>query len=55
VSFATKGSAWMRDLGAVREGRSTAPEQYARAGGDTLRHALDASLRRLGVDHVDLY
>jgi aryl-alcohol dehydrogenase-like predicted oxidoreductase len=55
VFLATKGSAWIRDLEAVREGRSTAPEQYAGAGGDTLRHALDASLRRLGVDHVDLY
>jgi aryl-alcohol dehydrogenase-like predicted oxidoreductase len=25
------------------------------AGADTLRHALDGSLRRLGTDHVDLY
>jgi aryl-alcohol dehydrogenase-like predicted oxidoreductase len=28
---------------------------FAGAGGDTLRHALDGSLRRLGTDHVDLY
>ncbi|GAA2602676.1 aldo/keto reductase [Dactylosporangium fulvum] len=55
VFLATKGSAWVRDPSAVREGRSAATEQYAGAGGDTLRHALDASLRRLGVDHVDLY
>ncbi|MCM4078765.1 aldo/keto reductase [Paractinoplanes hotanensis] len=25
------------------------------AGADTLRHALDGSLRRLGTDHIDLY
>ncbi|SDT81195.1 aldo/keto reductase [Actinoplanes derwentensis] len=28
---------------------------FAGAGADTLRHALDGSLRRLGTDHVDLY
>jgi len=55
VFLATKGSAWVADPDAVRAGRSTAAEQYAGAGGDTLRHALDGSLRRLGVDHVDLY
>ncbi|MEV6925345.1 aldo/keto reductase [Dactylosporangium sp. NPDC051485] len=55
VFLATKGSAWVTDPEAVRSGRVRAPEQYAGAGGDTLRHALDASLRRLGVDHVDLY
>jgi aryl-alcohol dehydrogenase-like predicted oxidoreductase len=55
VFLATKGSAWVRDPEAVREGRSTAAEQYAGAGADTLRHALDGSLRRMGVDHVDLY
>ncbi len=55
VFLATKGSAWVADPVAVREGRSTAPEQYAGAGADTLRHALDGSLRRMGVDHVDLY
>jgi aryl-alcohol dehydrogenase-like predicted oxidoreductase len=55
VFLATKGSAWVRDPEAVREGRSTADEQYAGAGADTLRHALDGSLRRMGVDHVDLY
>jgi aryl-alcohol dehydrogenase-like predicted oxidoreductase len=55
VFLATKGSAWVADPEAVHAGRSTAAEQYAGAGGATLRHALDASLRRLGVDHVDLY
>src|SRR5690242_12510247 len=55
VFLATKGSAWVKDPQAVRDGRSTAPEQYAGAGADTLRHALDGSLRRMGVDHVDLY
>jgi aryl-alcohol dehydrogenase-like predicted oxidoreductase len=55
VFLATKGSAWVKDPVAVREGRSTAPEQYAGAGADTLRHALDASLTRMGIDHVDLY
>ncbi len=53
--LATKGSAWVADTAAVLAGRMTAPEAYAGAGGETLRHALDASLRRLGVDHVDLY
>lgn len=55
IFLATKGSAWVADPVAVREGRSTAERQYAGAGGDTLRRALDASLSRLGVDHVDLY
>ena len=55
VFLATKGSAWVDDPAAVLAGRTTAAEQYAGAGGDTLRRALDASLTRLGVDHVDLY
>ena len=55
VFLATKGSAWVADPAAVLSGRSTADEQYAGAGGDTLRRALDASLVRLGIDHVDLY
>jgi aryl-alcohol dehydrogenase-like predicted oxidoreductase len=55
VFLATKGGAWVADPAAVRDGRSTAAQQYAGAGGDTLGHALDASLRRLGVGHVDLY
>ena len=55
VFLATKGSAWVADPAAVRAGRSTPPEQYAGAGADTLRRALDASLHRLGVEVVDLY
>jgi aryl-alcohol dehydrogenase-like predicted oxidoreductase len=55
VFLATKGSAWIADPAAVREGRASAASQYIGAGGDPLRHALDASLRRLGVEHVDLY
>jgi aryl-alcohol dehydrogenase-like predicted oxidoreductase len=55
VFLATKGSAWVADPQAARAGRLSDAEKYAGAGGDTLRHALDSSLRRLGVDHVDLY
>jgi aryl-alcohol dehydrogenase-like predicted oxidoreductase len=55
VFLATKGSAWVADPAAAKDGRRPAPSQYAGAGGDTLRHALDASLGRLGVEHVDLY
>ncbi|MFB9451271.1 aldo/keto reductase [Dactylosporangium vinaceum] len=55
VFLATKGSAWVADPQAARAGRLTDREKYAGAGGDTLRHALDGSLRRLGTDHVDLY
>ena len=32
-----------------------AAQTFAGAGADTLRQALDGSLRRLGTDHVDLY
>ncbi|MEJ3749957.1 aldo/keto reductase [Actinomycetes bacterium KLBMP 9797] len=56
VFLATKGSAWVSDAEAVR-GRPW-PEveaSFEGAGGDTLRRALDASLQRLGTDHVDLY
>ncbi|MDG6103558.1 aldo/keto reductase [Dactylosporangium aurantiacum] len=55
VFLATKGSAWVADPAAALDGRRPSASQYAGAGADTLRHALDASLRRLGVDHVDLY
>ncbi|MER7009518.1 aldo/keto reductase [Dactylosporangium sp. NPDC000555] len=55
VFLATKGSAWVSDPEAVRSGRAELSEMFAGAGGDTLRHALDGSLARLGVDHVDLY
>jgi aryl-alcohol dehydrogenase-like predicted oxidoreductase len=60
VFLATKGSAlpaaspelWAEDGTANWE---LARDTFAGAGADTLRHALDGSLRRLGTDHVDLY
>ncbi|WP_436529538.1 aldo/keto reductase [Actinoplanes sp. HUAS TT8] len=60
VFLATKGTAvpayseelWNADGSANWE---LARRTFAGAGGDTLRHALDGSLRRLGTDHVDLY
>jgi len=52
VFLSTKGSAWVADPDA---GRASGRPRYDGAGGDTLRHALDGSLRRLGIDHVDLY
>ncbi|GIJ46634.1 aldo/keto reductase [Virgisporangium aliadipatigenens] len=55
VFLATKGSAWVADPDAARAETLTDEEKYAGAGADTLRRALDGSLRRLGVDHVDLY
>ena len=60
VFLATKGSALPEhspDLWAA-DGTANwdlARRTFAGAGGDTLRHALDGSLRRLGTDHVDLY
>jgi aryl-alcohol dehydrogenase-like predicted oxidoreductase len=60
VFLATKGSGlpayspglWAEDGTANWE---LARRTFAGAGADTLRHALDGSLRRLGTDHVDLY
>ena len=60
IFLATKGSAlpehsprlWNADGSANWE---LARQTFAGAGADTLRHALDGSLRRLGTDHVDLY
>jgi aryl-alcohol dehydrogenase-like predicted oxidoreductase len=60
VFLATKGSAlphhspdlWAADGTPDWE---LARRTFAGAGADTLRHALDGSLRRLGTDHVDLY
>jgi aryl-alcohol dehydrogenase-like predicted oxidoreductase len=60
VFLATKGSgmpAYSPDLWAA-DGTANwelARDTFAGAGADTLRHALDGSLRRLGTDHVDLY
>ena len=62
VFLATKGSASMRadrwDSVRRPDGTAdwdTARDSFAGAGADTLRRALDGSLQRLGVDHVDLY
>jgi aryl-alcohol dehydrogenase-like predicted oxidoreductase len=56
IFLATKGSAWVRDPQAARVGGWDAmAAQFEGAGGDTLRRAIDDSLRRLGTDHVDLY
>lgn len=55
VFLATKGSAWVSDPAAIRAGQAAAADQYAGAGGDTLRHALNESLCRLGIEYVDLY
>jgi len=58
VFLATKGSAWVRDPEPILSGDGsweTMAAQWVGAGGDTLRHAIDDSLRRLGTDHVDLY
>ncbi|MET0418252.1 MAG: aldo/keto reductase [Actinoplanes sp.] len=58
--LATKGSALPHhspDLWAAdgTPNWELARRTFAGAGADTLRHALDGSLRRLGTDHVDLY
>ncbi|WP_052848210.1 aldo/keto reductase [Streptomyces avicenniae] len=61
VFLATKGSARLASLDGVwGDGPGPIPDAatrigYEGAGADTLRRALDASLRRLGTDHVDLY
>lgn len=60
VFLATKGGAGPRDLDAVWKSGDTPDRDLAArtrlgAGGDTLRRAIDASLRRLGTDYVDLY
>src|SRR5690349_20734499 len=60
VFLATKGSALPRYSPRLWAADGTpdwelARRTFAGAGADTLRHALDGSLRRLGTDHVDLY
>lgn len=58
---ATKGTARIRDLDAVwKDGTdqpdwSAARSQFVGAGAQTLRTSLEGSLRRLGVEHIDLY
>jgi aryl-alcohol dehydrogenase-like predicted oxidoreductase len=57
--IATKGSGRIRDLDAVwPAGSDTANwggAQFVGAGAGTLRSSLEGSLRRLGVEHIDLY
>ncbi|HEX8630490.1 MAG TPA: aldo/keto reductase [Catenuloplanes sp.] len=59
VFLATKGSAMLRDFDGMFDGAgvdwSKARRKFVGAGADTLRHAIDGSLRRLGTDRVDLY
>lgn len=55
IFLATKGSGWVANAEAVRAGSADLWSSFEGAGGDTLRRALDESLRRLGTDHVDLY
>ena len=59
VFLATKGSGMPRDTSILWNGPEadwvTARRTFEGAGADTLRDALDGSLRRLGTDHVDLY
>jgi aryl-alcohol dehydrogenase-like predicted oxidoreductase len=53
VFLSTKGSGWVADP-EVQRGKGW-PAKYVGAGAQTLRDSLDGSLRRLGVDHIDLY
>jgi len=59
VFVATKGSGLMTDFEAPWvDGHvdwSIARRHFEGAGAQTLRTALDGSLRRMGVDHIDLY
>ena len=59
IFLATKGSAVLSDLDGVWAGGQPdwdlARRRFVGAGGDTLRRAVDASLRRLGTDRIDLY
>ena len=60
VFLATKGTAQVPDRADVWAGRSEpdwdlARQRYEGAGADTVRRAIDDSLRRLKTDHVDLW
>lgn len=61
VVLATKGSATLRDPSRswptpdVEPDWADARTQFVGASGPVLRRSLEASLRRLGTDHVDLY
>lgn len=54
VFLATKVSALLTDYAAARSGPSAEP-YYEGAGAEVIRRGIDASLRRLDTDHVDLY
>jgi aryl-alcohol dehydrogenase-like predicted oxidoreductase len=53
VFLSSKGSGWVSDPDRYRG--TPEPPKYSGAGAATLRDELDASLRRLGTDHIDLY
>lgn len=53
VFLSTKGSAWVAEPDRYRD--RPEPPRYSGAGAATLRDELDASLRRLGTDRIDLY
>jgi aryl-alcohol dehydrogenase-like predicted oxidoreductase len=59
--LATKGSARIRDVNAAwpadrpEADWDVARQMFVGAGAATLRSSLEASLRRLGTDHVDVY
>lgn len=60
VFLATKGSAVVDRVAEVwpaggEPDWDLARSRFVGAGGDTLRRSVDDSLRRLGVDHIDLY
>ncbi len=60
IFLATKGSGMVWDQEGVWDNPNAADWVLARtrfegAGAETLRKAIDDSLRRLGTDHVDLY
>lgn len=56
IFLATKGGAWIDDPDAVRDQDwSVVEAHFEGAAGATLTRAIDDSLRRLQVDHVDLY
>ena len=55
VFLSTKGGAWVAEPDRYRGTSGMEGEMYSGARAATLRDELDASLRRLGTDHVDLY
>jgi aryl-alcohol dehydrogenase-like predicted oxidoreductase len=54
IFVATKVSALITDLAAARAGGDARP-YYEGASAAVIKRGIDASLRRLGTDHVDLY